>query len=226
MTSPEADGPEAPLKAGHFNYFVQPQGSRDAKTRESVREVLVELWTAIRAELSDPDSRLLGEIYAGPLESGSDNAWAQTNRDDEHQDVVNLTLELTAEELQLNLVGSTTPQREQLENWLRAAGSAFWRAHPEWELVVFIREARGKGFWMKAPWRWVARYSADEMSKKGIVSVRSKHGFGLDPDKERLAYHVGRRWARTEVESNAELLATLTRAVQEVLPALRQARNT
>jgi hypothetical protein len=65
------------------------------------------------------------------------------------------------------------------------------------------------------------------MLGKGIVSVRSKHGLGLDPDKARLAYHLRRTWDREEALAlDGDLASTLTAAVRDVLPALRQARTT
>lgn len=223
---PQSPG-EEPILAKHFDFFDGPPGERDPLERDDVQEALVALWGAIRSQLSDPDSKLLGQIYAGLIEVGDGGAWAQTNRDDENQDVVNLTLELTSRDLQLNMVGGTTPQREQLEKWLKGVRSAFWRAHPDWELVVFRREATGKGFFLKAPWRELARYSAAEMCTKGFVSVRSEHGFGLDPDRFRLAYHVRRSWTRDEVlVLGGDLLPTLVAATNDILPDLRRARTT
>ncbi len=190
-------------------------------------DTLVALWNLLRDGLSDADSKLLGEIYAGQLDANQNHAWAQTNKDDEHQDVVNLTLELTAMDLQLNLVGGTTPQREQLERWIKPIGSKFWNTHPDWELVVFIRRAPGEGFFIGAPWEEQARYSADEVIKKGFVSIRSTHGFGLDSAKKRLAYHLRRSWLRDEaLDAGNQLVPMLASSVQDILPDLRQARNT
>lgn len=214
------------IHSSYFDFFGDddPPNPDD---REAIPQALVRLWEAIRVQLPDADDKLLGQIYAGPLNVGYTNAWVQTNRDDEHQDVVNLTLELTASELQLNLVGGTTPQREQLEQWLKASGRAFWSAHPDWRLVVFVREAPGRNFFMGAPWEELARYPAGEMLNKGIVSVRSTHGFGLDAEWKRLAYHVGRAWPREHVlKAGDDLVETLVASVKDVLPALRQARNT
>ncbi|KAB2847031.1 MAG: hypothetical protein F9K44_14270 [Hyphomicrobiaceae bacterium] len=162
--------------------------------------MLIDLWAAVGDRLPEGQRSRLGEIYAGPIKATQAGAWAQTRRE-QGQDAVNLTIEISADQIDINVVGGTKPQAAQLEAWLRRRGAGeFWRASPDLELVFYRRSAHKKGarpVWQGARWELIRAYPASALARKGFSSLRIDHERDLDGGRtEHLAYHLSKKWAR------------------------------
>jgi hypothetical protein len=86
------------MRPSDFAFFVTPTDDGQAK----VKGRLESLWQAVAEGLPDAERLALGEFHVGALGLTDPNAWAMTNRG---EGKFNLTLEMTGQELWLNIVG-------------------------------------------------------------------------------------------------------------------------
>ena len=198
--------------AESFDWLATPVDQRNGTYRPTIPEQLVRLWIGVRERIGpqrfDP---VLGEVRAGRFERGSDTAWVQTNAE-RAEDFVNLTLELEAEELSLNLVGGFDVQLEKLEAWLgKPKAWRFLRANPELQMVVFVRHGTrtkaGGGIFQGARWVELERLSLSEVNPIDISTRLTGISAQLESRTEKLGLHIRRRWLREEVEAMVDCSA-------------------
>lgn len=200
-----ADGP-ARLNAAHaFEWFASAPGERESSRAGEITAWLESLWAGVRERVGperfDP---VLGEVRAGRFNSGDETAWAQTNGEKDSS-FVNLTIEVDASELSLNLIGWFDPQLAKVESWLRSRNARrLLREHPDWMLVIFIRRgsvgASDRTVFRGAPGEEVERLRLSEASPSDITIRLS----GMRPQMgadEKLALHLRRAWSRPDAEA-------------------------
>ena len=208
----------------HFDYLSQPAESRDHAVRDEILGILIGLWGVVAGRLPAPLVSQLGEIHAGDIKATDGGAWAQTGKE-QGKDVVNLTIEMQPDWIDLNIVGGTKPQADRLEKWLRGAGS-FWRENEDFELQVFRRSANTKGskpVWQGAAWYPIRGYAATEVARVGFTSIRIENQRQIDDDSENLAYHVKRKWSKDEAfGAPGPWLHELSNRAEVLVPLLRE----
>ena len=214
-----------------FAWFGQPVEQRDRTLRTAIPAQLVDLWQEVRAEIGstrfDP---ILGEVRPGRRFRGdSRSAWAQTNAE-KPEDFVNLTLEIEATELSLNLVGGYSEQFKKVGPWLRKPKAwSFLKEHPEFVLVIFIRHATvgagGRVMWKGSKWIEEERLTLSQVSPSDISLRLTTLAAQLDERTEKLALHIRRAWIPTEVKG-MEDCSEITREVEAWLDPIQQIRTT
>jgi len=208
-----------------FRWFARPPQERDKAAVPEIPQLLQKTWAQVREELGpaqfDP---VLGEIRTGRFGLGDGTAWAQTN-DEKDSGYVNLTLELEASELSLNLIGWYDPQLEKVEGWLRKPKAwRFLRERPDWQILFFVRRARGGSVFQGAPGTEVERLSFTEASPVEVTTRLSTLRFKLDPKTEKLSLHLRRKWEPTEVGTIAEISKPIAEEVGRWLEPINDVR--
>lgn len=202
-----------------------PEGSNPP----GIPEMLESLWGEIRDAVGhDHFDKELGTIRAGNR-FGAENghAWVQTHADKD-ESTPNLTIELYRDELSLNLVGFFDGQLEKVRGWIgRRSGRTFLRAHPELELVIFVRTAKkGKNdrvMWKGAASAEIERLRLSEESPAVVTMRLTTLAKQIKPDVQKLALHVRRGWSREEVEAmdDTSQIVELVEAWIEELPTVQ-----
>ena len=175
-------------------------------------------WERVIELMADDDAAWLGTIEAGKLPRGATHAWAQTNRG---QPGTNLTLELSTEELQFNLVGWNDAQAQRLESWLVAHAADA----PDLQLAIHERRAqpdhKGAPFWMHAT-HTIPKVLTPEEVRAGDFA-RWLEGWQPVPTQlDPLAYHLRHAWPRDAVLARGETLAAeIASLATQSLPLLR-----
>ncbi len=170
---------------------------------ESSRK-LEELWGEVRQEIGpERFQKALGTVRHGKrFNKNYDHAWAQTHAE-KSESTANLTLELSAEELTLNLVGFYEDQFGKVRDWIRTrSGRHFLKAHPDLILVIFVRTAQegkgGKVMWKGAESAELQRLNLSETTPSDITMRLSTLASQIDSGLQKLALHVRRSWSREE----------------------------
>lgn len=188
-----------------FEWFATAPEDRDSSKAAQIPAWLESLWAGVREQLGperfDP---VLGEVRAGRFNSGDETAWAQTNGERDSS-FVNLTIEIDASELSLNLIGWFDPQLAKVEAWLRSRNARrLLRSHPDWTLIIFIRRANvgasERTVFRGAPGEEVERIRLSEASPSDITIRLSGMRPRLGAD-EKLALHIRRAWRRPDAEA-------------------------
>lgn len=167
-----------------FRFF----DTRDDEQRAALKNRMAGLWPRVLERLPATDARRLGTVKVGRVGAHEDIVWAQTNRD---EDVVNLTAELSSQELQLNAVGWKKASAAKVE---RALLDQMLPALPT-ELVVYERTAP-TGNWRAAVSSEVARFTDDEVRSGAFAIWRERWP---TKDSSLLAFHLRRAWSRAEI---------------------------
>jgi hypothetical protein len=214
-----------------FAWFGKAPEQRDEALRAAIPSQLTDLWQEVREAIGlarfDP---VLGEVRPGKkFGRDSKTAWAQTNAE-KPEDFVNLTLEIEATELSLNLVGGYSQQFKKVEPWLRKPKAwRFLREHPELVLVIFIRHATvspaGKVMWKGAKWIEEERMILGQISPIDISTRLTTIGARLDGKTEKLALHVRRAWTPADV-SAMEDISEIASEAEAWLEPIQQIRVT
>jgi hypothetical protein len=214
-----------------FAWFGQAVEQRDEAQRAIIPSQLTSLWQEVRESIGpgrfDP---ILGEIRAGKrFGRDSKTAWAQTNAE-KPEDFVNLTLELEATELSLNLVGGYSEQLKKVEPWLRKPTAwRFLSEHPEFVLVIFIRHgtvgSSGNVMWKGAKWIEEERMVLGQISPMDISTRLTTISARLDSTTEKLALHIRRAWTQADVTA-MKSASEIARAVEAWLEPIQQIRIT
>jgi hypothetical protein len=214
-----------------FAWFDKPADQRDELLRAAIPAQLTDLWQEVRGNIGparfDP---ILGEIRPGKRFSrDSKTAWAQTNAE-KPEDYVNLTLEIEATELSLNLVGGYSEQFKKLEPWLRKSEARhFLKEHPEFVLVIFIRHATAsqgnRVMWKGAKWVEKERMALSQVSLIDILTRLSTIGGPLDGKTEKLALHIRRAWTPANLKAMRDA-SEIAREVEAWLEPIQQIRTT
>jgi hypothetical protein len=159
-----------------------------------------------------------GKHWAGPVRSGPrrDKAWekVQSRPQDrlgqgecgEARSFVNLTLEIEATELSLNLDGGYSEQFKKVQPWLRRSEARrFLKEHPELVLVIFVRHATaglgGRVMWKGAKWIEEERMILSQVSPIDISTRLTTIGARLDEKIEKLALHIRRAWTPADLRA-------------------------
>lgn len=222
--------PFAGFRQEHFDYFKQTKEQRLAgeqgEIAEQIKARLDGIWGVVKELAPDTFDRL-GEIRVGWLKAQYDSAWAETHSGSGKP---NLTVEIGAHDLQVNLVGWTGDQVALFERWLqsRAAPSQLGSL-PDHELVFFKRIAhadhKGAPFWMGARYEVIERVNAPSLAHDlgpKVAAVKAS----LDPTWERIAYHLRRSWLPTEVVGVGEgFVPEVVHAIERLLPVLEEIRG-
>ena len=214
-----------------FNWFGKAVDQRDDALRAAIPSQLTNLWQEVRESIGtsrfDP---VLGEIRPGKkFGRDSKTAWAQTNAE-KPEDFVNLTLEIEATELSLNLVGGYSEQFKKVEPWLRKPQAwRFLREHPEFVLVIFVRHATvspgGKAMWRGAKWIEEERMILGQVSPIDISTRLTTIGAPLDGKTEKLALHVRRAWTPADLNAMQDV-SEIASEVEAWLEPIQQIRIT
>ena len=213
------------LEVEDFAFFAGDPVSRSWERHRIVKARVRELWTQVFGLLDrDERDRLGSEIQVHQLRFEDTHVSAQSNA--ERDDLVNLTLEIGADDAQLNLVGWKMEQAASVERWLRSGGASALAASPGLEVVVYVRRARGyadrkttdrKPVFQKAP-----GFALDQIPASDFTSARLDKALAdIDPVWERAAYHIRRSWTAAEaVAAGQQLARDLTDGIRLFLPWL------
>lgn len=177
---------------------------------------------AVLSEVGQEEARELGEIRAG-ISDSHDKPWAQSN---DGEDRVNLTLELKADQLELDLVGWKENQSDALKDWMQSVkGEDAINALDGYQVVAFAREGykktpESRPWWQDETIVELGFCPASQFNA-GWVS-RQMMGIAADRREVKPAFHIRRAWTREEC---AEVGDALPRAiaveVKRLLPILR-----
>jgi hypothetical protein len=211
----------------HFDYFKLPEEARRAgeqiEVAEQIKTRLEGIWGVVKDLAPDTFARL-GEIRVGRMAAQYDHAWAETHTG---SGLPNLSLEIGATDLQLNLTSWDSAQAARFERWLVKAGApSALRSLGDHELVVMRRRAKpdhkGDPYWMKAPYGVVTKVDSADVAADP-AGLLSQWRAGTDPKWERLAYHLRRSWLPTEVAATGtSFVPTLIEAIDRLLPTLEE----
>lgn len=220
--------PFAGFRDEHFGWLALPAGKRSWDIQAEIKAHLRTMWEAILEGLTADEAERLGEIHANQLPLDATTAAAQTNWG---EDGVNITIELTADELQVNVVGWTAPQAGLVEAWLAPTGRVRSDNVEDLELAVFRRrpynyDEKGSGkrsWWQKERFELVDRKPFAELAGQPRRELEASWRNDPDPTWEKLSYHLRRAWPRpVAVASGSTLVPELTDAVRALLPLLDQ----
>lgn len=212
-----------------FAWLREPPETRDASYAKAISDYLLETWREVRDRIGassfDP---VLGEVRAGRFERRAAGAWTQTNGEHEG-DLVNLTLEVEAEELSLNVVGWFDPQLEKVERWLRSrVAKDFLRTLEGWDLLIFIRKAHvgpsGTAIFRGAEGELRERLPLAQTSPASVSITLDGIRPRLDSSTEKLALHIRRGWSPKVVGTPAQLASAIAPEVERWLDPIQKIR--
>lgn len=179
---------------------------------------MVGAWEEVLARMDDADASQLGAIRPGNFPNGGTAAWAMTNGADK---VVNLSLELTRSELQLNVVAWTAPQAFAFEKCIDSLEMAGL------ELVVFERRATtagsGNTYWQRETHIELKRFDGEALRDGGFDRWQASWRNKSDQKWVKLAYHARYAWTRQEVLKRGDSIVNeIADRASAAMPALRQ----
>jgi hypothetical protein len=200
----------------------------DAPTWEQQPEVKAQLgalWDQVYARLPVKGRDALGDVHVGQL-GLADHAWAQTHKE---QRVVNLTLEVSSKELQLNLVAWLERPAQQMLNWLRSPAAMALSEFDGYDLVLFQRRAGNYGRRDETRHAWWQREESDEVGHLLIGADATTDLLyllapidGWDSPWEKPACHLRRSWSRAvAVDAKLDLVPEISSEVEALLPLLK-----
>ena len=215
----------------HFEYFTLSLGARHEseyyETRSQIRARLGGVWEAIKErdrQLFD----LVAPIHVNNLRANDTQASAQTNfgrRED-----VNLTVEVAAADLQLNLVGWTEPQRRKFELFFESeVGANALQEFAGYQLVIWsrnaIRDKAGNPYWMGAPATPFMTVSALELAERR-EELFDEFERSNDLTWKRPGYHLRRSWLRSQVVDRGDsFVDELVDEARRLIPLMLQVNS-
>ncbi|MFL5898243.1 MAG: hypothetical protein ACJ76D_07235 [Solirubrobacterales bacterium] len=212
-----------------FDWLDRPVEQRETRYGKEATGYLLGIWEEVRQRLGperfDP---VLEAARAGRFGRRAAAAWTQTNGKHEG-DLVNLTLEVEAEELSLNVVGWFDPQLEKVEGWFRTRrAKELLRTLDGWDLLIFVREAHvgpsGRATFQGARGVLRERFPITEVAPTNVIITLDGMRPKLESATEKLALHIRRGWRREEVLELADVAAAVTPEVERWLDPLREIR--
>ena len=219
--------PFAGFRTEHFAWLALPAADRSWDIQAEIKANLRSMWEAIFDRLNPDEVQRLGEIHLNQLPIDAAVAAAQTNWGEPG---VNITIELTADELQLNVVGWNAPQAALLEQWLAPSGHVRSDAgDADLELAVFRRRPYNyaqkgtgkKAWWQKEHFELAERRYLATLAGASLAELVQRWRADPDPGWEHLAYHVRRGWPRSAaVSEGTNLVPELVDTVRVLLPLL------
>jgi hypothetical protein len=212
-----------------FDWFSQPADERAPGHGSEAKDQLAQLWDEVRSQTgAEQFDRVLGSTRAGKLASRSDGAWVQTNGEKDHS-FVNMTLEIDAAELSLNVIGWFDDQLGAMERWLRQpAAWRFLRTLPDWVFVIFIRQAHiaadGRPVFQGAPGSEKERIAFSETSPANISTRLAGLRPRLDSDREKLSLHIRRSWTAVDCAEIDDLPGAVAPEVEQWFQPIQEIR--
>jgi hypothetical protein len=213
-----------------FEWFAESADERDVGFNHAITDELLSNWAEVRQRIgAERFDATLGKVRAGRFERRASGAWTQTNGEHELGDFVNLTLEVDAAELSLNVIGWFDPQLEKIERWLRkSVARKFMRTLEEWFLVIFIRKAHvgesGRAVFQGAPGTERQRIAIAGTSPANLAITLAGLRPQLDPGTEKLALHIRRPWSPAELGEMSDLPGAIAAEVERWLDPLEAIR--
>lgn len=212
--------PFAGFREDDFGFFISPSWEKQPE----VKARLAALWQEVLKHLSDEERAALGEVHVGQLSFGT-AAHSQTNWGESG---VNLTTELEAAELQVNLVGWRQDDAERFEGWLLSDdGRHELTALRDDTLFVFCREAGNiakRNLSGARPWfqretvRELGRRPAPGVSRAWLVELLRSLG---ERRWEKPAFHLRRSFDKDHVVRRGEDIAgEVADEVRRLLPIM------
>ena len=211
----------------HFEFFDGDPENRDPATQSEIRTRLASAWGQIEHALG-PElfEESLGGVRVGHIKKKSTGAFSQSHANDpKSTERPNLTVELYAPEVSVNLIGWFDGQLKIVRHWLAtASGEEFVKDNPDYELVIFKRMAP-KGVWQGADGPVVDRIPLGGSTGASLVGRIDELESRLNPKTEKLSLHVRRAWPRKEAIGNDELAGEMAREVERLIPVLELVRR-
>jgi hypothetical protein len=209
------------LEDRDFGFFEDPSGEQQPE----VKAQLASLWREVYALLPTPARRSLGEVHVGQL-GPTDHAWAQTHKKERK---VNLTLEISSESLQLNLVAWLERPAQRMLEWLRSADARALARFDGYDLVLYRRRAGNYEQRANGPRPWWQRESSSELGRlragadAAELAALLAQADDWESGWEKPAFHLRRTWSRAEaVEAGMALVAAVGGEVERLLPLLEE----
>ncbi|MGH9025365.1 MAG: hypothetical protein ACRDWD_04510, partial [Acidimicrobiia bacterium] len=172
------------LRDEHFQYFDPESGERDPAVKQEIKVRLESMWKAVEARIgSEAFQASLGEVRVGNVGAKDDHAWAQSHVGPACWENANITIELRANEISVNIVGWFKHQGERVERWLLGdSGRAFVNANPGYDLVVFVITGKGeeKVLWQGATGKELTRLRLSAEALDSLPEKLSTWRDGLD----------------------------------------------
>lgn len=225
--------------AEHFKWLGRPEDdpNRSWEIQKEIRTQLSTIWTAIREPaipecLRSDELLLLGEIdRPNQLPMNAHVAAMFSNRGE--SDHVNVCIELTPCQLQVNLVGWTQSQAKRLADSLAPPPARTIRSEAlaeDLELAVFRRRPEGDKRWnrgVKEIFEQMPCHRVADLAGKPINEVLDEQPeeWRTDPDSRWVfpAYHLRRAWPRDYVVGiGSRIVPEVAEAVRGFLPLLGQ----
>jgi hypothetical protein len=212
------------LRDEDFEFFV----TREPERQVIVKDRLTALGNAVLDALGPAEREALGEIRIGQIRGG-DHAWLCTH---DRENVVNLTIELHVDELQVNVVGWSSAQGRRFEQWLDDGGFNTLKTMGDHRLVIFERSAyniekRSQG---AKPWfqqersRKVDERAAAEVTRAWVTRRVPP---ASDRSWQKPGFHLRRGWPRADVvRSRERTVADVVKEFRAVLPLLSEINGT
>ena len=212
------------LREEDFEFFI----TREPERQVIVKDRLSALGAAVLDALGPAERAALGVIHIGQIRDGG-HAWLCTHYG---EDVVNLTIELHVDELQVNVVGWNRDQARRFEQWLDHGGFNTLKTLVDHQLVIFERSAyniekRGQGkrpWWQREKYRTVAERDAPRVTEAWVIGR-------VPPASERSwqkpGFHLRRRWPRAEVVLARErIVSEVADGFRAMLPLVNEVNGT
>lgn len=212
-----------------FEWLDEPIDQRDTSYSKEATAYLLDVWAEVRDRIGperfDP---VLEATRAGKFGRRAAAAWTQTNGDHEG-DLVNLTLEVEAEEFSLNVVGWFDPQLEKVERWLRTRqAKEIIRTLEGWDLLIFVRKAHigpsGKANFRGASGELRKRFAITEVAPTNVLIMLDGMRPRLDSSTKKLALHIRRGWSKEEVLRLPDVAEAVAPEVEHWLTPLQDVR--
>ena len=216
------------FRTEHFEFFSLAPQARQWQVQSQIKVGLVTTWDSILKKLGPEKTGLLGEIHPAQVPMDAQQAAAQTNWGEKG---VNITIELSADELWINLVGWTNERARLIETWIAPLGSV--RQDPRldpFELAVFRRRPHnyaqkdtGKRPWyQQETYHFVVRTPLKELAGKSWSKLTSAWRTEADEAWEKLAYHIRKAWPRGAILADqSKLEPEMASAVDQLLVLMR-----
>lgn len=215
----------------HFEFFEKDPTEKDDEVRNEIRARLASIWERIKEQIGTEEfARTLGEIYVGNLGNTADHGWAQTNADDQ-SGLPNLTIEISAEEAMVNLVGWFDLQLSKTRQLLMTeSGARFVEDNPEYELVLFKRKGHPSKngrhvVWQGAKHELISRTAFADASAETLVRMVADFELALDPKLEKASIHIRRSWNKEGAVWNHDLPVEMAKEIRRLLPVLEITRS-
>jgi hypothetical protein len=211
--------PFAGLEERDFAFFDHPSWEQQPE----IKTQLAALWETVIEGLSAKEQAELGAIHVGQLGLW-ERAWAQTHH---KADKINLTLEMSSEGLELDLVAWSADRAQRMLEWLRSHGTKALPGLDGYELVLFQRRAKNyekrssgaKPWWQREDSNEVGRIEAGSAGAT-LESLLAQID-AWERKWEKPAFHLRRFWPRKAVtETGVAIVPSIQLEVTRLMPLL------